>query len=288
MTAYNGGMNEPVGVSILTNNARLEYLKTCVSSFLSNCHYRPLVIGIHDNGSTDGTSKWLDSLPEAYGVEWRISRSEKDSGCAAGTNTSISITRDCEFSLHLESDFRHLTPEESGVDRMWLHRAIEFMRDPERCAYLYLRRMVDEYEMAMHWWDRWMPTVDKEVGSYLRVPHFWWSNNPTLFRTEALFDCGTLPLATHKDGPKGTKDWSRPELEATSPPGAWVYRWGMFVHEHPEPFTEAGCGLVSYGASTCKYGFWKGGDDAWCQACRRNMSYRDMSAHRARFEEWRT
>ena len=281
-TAYNVGMNESIGVSILTNGARLDSLQACVSSFLNNCHYRPLVIGIYDNGSTDGTAEWLDSLCPSYAIEWRFDGADSDRGCAAGTNASIALVRDCELSLHLESDFRCLTPEESGVDKMWLHRAVGLLGSGD-CDFLYLRRMVDEREMMAHWWSQWMSQVVEERGEFLHVPGFWWSNNPSLFRTKALLGRGTLPLAEDRDGAKGTPGWSIPELEAASPPNTWISRWGMFVHERPEPImSPGGCGLCDYGSTTCKYGFWKDGRDWWCQACFRDLSYRDMAEHQRR------
>ena len=73
---------EPVGVDVLTNSNRCEYLRVCIDSFLKNCYARPLVIGIFDNGSTDDTSEYLKSLPKVYGVTWRVKRSPADLGCA--------------------------------------------------------------------------------------------------------------------------------------------------------------------------------------------------------------
>lgn len=272
-----------VGISILTNNKRYAYLRECVSSFLENCYFRPLIIGIYDNGSTDETYTWMQNLPEVYGVTWRIGHSSVDKGCAAGTNASIELVRDCDLILHLESDFRHLTPKESGVDKLWLHRACKFMMN-ENCDYLYLRRMMNEHEMIMHWWSQWMPKITKELDEYVFIPDFWWSNNPALFSIEKLYEAGTLPLDENKDGEKGTANWSRPELEAKKPMKPWIYRWGMFVHEHSEHIMGPnGCGIANYGNTSCKYGFWKSGNDDWCRRCRRDLSYVDMLEHHKRF-----
>ena len=111
------GDRMPVGVSILTNGARRAALERCVGSLLANCYYRPLVIGIYSNGSTDDTIDWLDDLPDVYGVKWRLDVSMTDRGCAYGTNRSIEGVSQCELQIHLESDFELLTPEESGVDK---------------------------------------------------------------------------------------------------------------------------------------------------------------------------
>ncbi len=94
-----------VGVSILTNGSRRKYLEQCISSFLTNCYYRPLVIGVYSNGSTDDTVDFLGDLPETYGVEWRTVDSATDGGCAKGTNASIALVSDCEYQIHLESNY---------------------------------------------------------------------------------------------------------------------------------------------------------------------------------------
>lgn len=274
-----------VGVSILTNGSRRKRLEKCVWSFLENCHYRPLKIAIFTNGSTDDTEDWILGLPETYGVEWVRGCSEVDLGCARGTNESIGMVSDCEYQIHLESDFEHLSPEESGVDRMWLHRALEIM-DSGRCDYLYLRRMRDSAEARMHWWSQWMPRVSGEDNGYLMCPGFWWSNNPTLFRTSSLKNSGTLPLDESMDGPKGTPGWSQPELQTPRPMKAWIHRWGMFVHERGEGerFDKAGCGRYGrFGMSGCKYGFWYEGEGhPFCLACDHRKGFEDMPAHEER------
>jgi len=270
-------MNLPVGVSILTNGSRRCQLERCIDSLLENCYYRPLVVGIVDNGSTDDTADWLQGLPKVYGVEWRLHLSDMDLGCAVGTNRSIRLVNDCEFQLHLESDFEHLTSEESGIDKMWMHRALELLQS---CGdYLYLRRMRNEAEARMHWWAQWMPQVTKDRGEWLRCDSFWWSNNPALFRTSDLMDNGTLPLNESIDGPKGSRGWSAPELGTKKPRSPWLHKWGVFVHERQpkEEFLQEGCKMFGpFGSSGCKYGFWKDGMDKWCDACDHGKDFRDM------------
>lgn len=278
-----------IGVSILTNGARLEYLKACISSFLSNCYYRPLVVGVFDNGSTDGTKEWLRYPPKCYGVEWRMDGSDKDLGCAAGTNRSCAMVKDCEFSLHLESDFGHVSPEVSGEDRLWLRRAVEMMLD-EQSDYLYLRKMVGERDIFMHWWSQWMGKIDREKNKYLRCPGFWWSNNPSLFRNEAMYSGKVLPLDEAIDGPKGSAGWSKPELSTARPQNSWIHRWGLFVHElydcsNGVVFSEAPKGCSDKG---CKYGFFVDGCGAFCSQCDREKDFRDMQAHAERYRRLMT
>ena len=276
----------PIGISILTNGKRRKYLEKCISSLLENCYYRPLIIGIFNNGSSDDTTDYLSNLPEVYGVEWRVEESKEDKGCASGTNRSIRMVADCELQIHLESDFELLSPEDSGCDRMWLHRAVEFM-SRETCDYIYLRRMRNHEESAMHWWSQWMPRVTKRIDEYMECPPFWWSNNPVLFRTQALYDSKTLPLDTSIDGAKGTAGWSQPELNTASPPNTWLHKWGLFIHERreDEDFSDRnGCGKYGpFGTSGCKYGFWYGGDgNNFCRRCDHTKDFTDMWNHERR------
>lgn len=279
--------NTPIGISILTNGTRLDYLQRCVDSFLYNCHYRPLVISVCDNGSSDGTYEWLYSRKNNYGIEWRIYSKSVDQGCAFGTNTSIEMVQDCEYQIHLESDFEHLPQSLTGEDKFWLHRVVDFMKSGE-CDYMYLRRMVSERDIFLHWWSQWMNKIDRSVGNYLHCPEFWWSNNPTIFKNKALYDCGTFPLDVTQDGPKGSSQWSKPELNTKKPTKAWIHKWGLFVHELPLNYDlvmpnnphQCGDGNSPLG---CKYGFFKGKGDAFCAVCDKSKGFEDMENHARRF-----
>ena len=275
-------MNQTIGISILTNGSRSSDLQRCLCSLLKNCCYRPLVIGITDNGSVDDTSQRLKDLmmSEMYGIEFRSNGYSRDNGCAVGTNSSIKLVSDCELQLHLESDFELLSPEESGIDKMWLHRAVSHLESVD-CDYLYLRRMCNERESAMHWWDQWMSQMGEKRGNYVRCNGFWWSNNPVLFRLQALMDADVLPLDMSLDGAKGTPGWSQPELQAGSPPNAWIHQWGMFVHEKPNFALSCECKF----GGVCKYGFFKHPNDgAWCGCCDSSKDFTDMDKHRSRYE----
>ena len=280
--AYNDSM-EPVGVSILTNGNRLSRLQKCIDSLLANCSYRPLVIGIHNNGSTDDTFDYLQDLPVIDGIEWRTSHSDVDSGCAKGTNRSIDLVSDMKLQLHIESDFEHLTESESGIDPSWLHRAVDFLQSG-KCHYLYLRRMRNEREAQVHWWDQWMPQIAYSKEEYLKCNGFWWSNNPSLFNFGELKKAKILPLNEKIDGGKGTENWSQPELCAGAPPKAHLHQWGMFVHERnsKEFFAEKDCGKFLRG---CKYGFWKDPKSNWCSVCDLDKSFRELVEHRKRYNK---
>jgi glycosyltransferase involved in cell wall biosynthesis len=282
----------PVGISILTNAQRRSQLQTCLGSLLTHCYYRPLVIGIFDNGSTDDTWNWLSEWvsskdnPWQYGVTFRVQHSDTDLGCAAGTNAACELVGDCEFAIHIESDFEHLSPEESGEDRLWLRHAVEFMQGVNG-NFMYLRRMIGERDIFLHWWDQWMVRIIGQQGKYLSCPDFWWSNNPALRRNKALYDGGTLPLDMSKDGPKGSVGWSKPELETKAPGRAWIHQWGLFIHDRATQITPWHKGVCSnMGGKECKYGFFKNGDitDKFCEVCLPDESFRDMAAHKARFK----
>ena len=278
--------SQPVGVSILTNSNRGPDTVRCIQSFLANCFYRPLVLRVFSNGSTDDTLAQLETLrqkiPNAYAIDWRIKASPSDLGCARGTNAAHELVNDCEYAIHLESDFGHLSEAESGVNRMWLADAIKFM-DRGACDYLYLRRMRSEWEMMQHWWSQWMEQVTEMKGPYLNCPPFWWSNNPTLRRVKALYDCKTLPLRVEIDGKKGEAGWSQPELNAPRPTKSWIFKWGMFVHE-PEPLApKSGCGRHGpFGYSTCKYGFHTP-DPKFCSLCDSRMVFTELQQHEQRY-----
>jgi hypothetical protein len=165
-------------------------------------------------------------------VEWRVVRVEKDLGCAVGTNRSIEMVKDCEWQLHLESDFRHLSEFESGIGKLWMEQATGLI-ESGLADYIYLRRMRDDREMAMHWFHQWKERITEVRGEFQHCVDFWWSNNPSVFKTQALYDCKTLPLNEKFDGVKGTAGWSLPELSAPRPTRTWMWGYGegMFVHD---------------------------------------------------------
>jgi len=283
---------EAIGVAILTNANRLKFLKNCIQSFVENCYYRPLIFGVFNNGSTDGTKEYLETLPKIYGVEWRVDSEQTDIGCAPGTNRACNIVNDCEYVIHLESDFTHMKEKESGVPRLWLHEAVDFMTDG-RCDYLYLRRMRDEKEMMMHFWSQWMPQTTTEEGPFLECPPFWFSQNPHLRRNKAIYDSKTLPMKEFYDDAgnptdfKGTEFWNKSEMNCPKPPNTWIYKWGMFTHE--SSLTEfpvlTGCRKhTQHGTSTCKYGFYKDDiNDRWCKQCDFSTIHTDMAKHEERY-----
>jgi glycosyltransferase involved in cell wall biosynthesis len=281
---------EPVGISILTNGARLSYLSTCLDALLSYCYYRPLLIGIHDNGSTDDTPQYIQNLPNIYGVKWMAVRSDEDVGCSIGTNIACELTRECKYSIHLESDFIHIHPDESGYDKMWLHRAIEFMESGE-CDYLYLRRMRDQNEMMMHFWSQWMPKITEQKESYLKCPDFWFSQNPHLRNNDVIYSAGTLPMPEFQnDNKQNMNVWNKSEMSCVKPPNPWIHKWGMFVHERDSVDIEyhkiRGCGkFEQIGRSTCKYGFYVDGKEKFCQSCDLSKGIEDMPSHEDRYRK---
>lgn len=276
-----------VGVSILTSGDRRGNLELCLSSLLCGCAYRPLAIAIYDNGSTDDTMDYLShGLPEVHGVEWRVGHSDKDGGCSHGTNQAMAMVSGLEYALHLESDFHHGTERQTGVDRNWMRRAIDFM-EMGGCDYIYLRRMRNETEMMMHFWSQWMPRITEERWEFMRCTGFWWSQNPHLRRNPALLASGTIPVPELESDHKGSPAWNKSEMATKAPPNAWLHKWGFFFHGDPDmpiPAGLSGCGDSGpFGLSTCKYGFYRPGP-TWCRECR-HVGFRDMANHEARMRE---
>jgi glycosyltransferase involved in cell wall biosynthesis len=275
---------KPVGVSILTSGNRLPLLEQCVRAFLAYCAYRPLVIAVFDNASSH------DPMPdpEAYAVEWRYERSDTNLGVSMGTNRALAMADDCEYGIHIESDFELLPPHMSGHDRMWLHRAIEHMENTA-CDYLYLRRMMDQRDIKLHWWDKWASRVREEEDVYIDVPGFWWSNNPALRHTLSLKAQGVLPIPERPGEHKGKPNWGDSELKAKAPAQPWLLKWGVFIHEtasHGHFMGRPGCGFCGpYGASSCKYGFFMDPDSPWCRTCDTLLDWTDMPEHKARNEK---
>lgn len=287
-------MKETVGVAFLTNGQRRGYLEQNINAFLANCSYRPLVISIFDNGSTDDTPEYCRyRLPVMQDVGFRYVRSEKDLGCGAGVNRAIQLVKEFQFHLFLECDWTCLHESESGCSPDWMDECLDFMKTG-KCDYLYLRRFRNDAEAAFHHWPFVMANSGHTDGKFLHTEKFMFSNNPSLRRTQKLFDCGTLPLqeffnaqgeGTEK---KGNAEWGQAEHMAKMPPNFYIHKWGMFVHEStPTPIGQlkpVGCEKYGdgKGVSTCKYGFTEFRHD-WCPLCDFNKEHHDLLAHQQRY-----
>jgi len=285
-----------IAISTLTNADRLPYLQLCIESFLDNCRYRPIVWAIYDNGSTDDTWQWLQSLKNTKDVQWRIDRSEEDLGVGPGINRANRLIEDFEYSMFLESDWIHMPQYESGVSKNWLKESLEFMKQ-QNCDYLYLRRFRNENEMMYHWWSQWMPRCSNLIDNkYMQCKSFWYSNNPHLRNYRALKANKTLPLPEYFDESgnplekKGNEQWSQAEMNTPKPSNPYIYKWGMFAHERvingAEYPNECGCGSYGgYGTSGCKYGFYKQKKSLWCRLCDAGTGFDDMPHHENRYRK---
>ena len=279
--------NQPIGISILTNSNRCNWVKRCIDAFLENCSYRPLIISIYDNGSTDDTYSFLQSLVSSSEVEYRYARSQKDLGLAHGTNSATDLVKDCEYAIHVESDFIHLTEKESGVSKDWLEKAIHFC-NKNSVDYLYLRRMRSENESMYHFWSQWLERIKVIDSDYMQCVGFWWTNNPALRHNPTIYKNGCLPLPDvgSKIRKPGDANWTKCELEAKRPENTWIHKFGMFTHEPPEGIEfgseKYGCGAFKkVGNSSCKYGFYSPSSN-FCNLCDLGKNLNDLSNHEYR------
>lgn len=86
-----------ISVVIITWN-QLDLLKKCVASVKSNSHSCTAEIVVVDNGSTDGTTGYLDSFP----VD-RVIKNRSNLGVARARNQGISASTG-RYILHLDDD----------------------------------------------------------------------------------------------------------------------------------------------------------------------------------------
>lgn len=221
-----------VGISILTNKGRTRRLKNLLDSFFRNTQCPVgLAIGIFCNGVDSETDSFVEDFISKNGhIDLRYDGSQKDKGCAFGTNRSMEMVKDCKYQLHLESDFQIVFEQEP--QRRWLLDAIELL--DKGFNYVYLRRMRDDKEATLHWWHQWYNKMTPYNDQFVSCPGFWWSNNPAIFNYEKLKELAILPLDESLDGPKGTPQWSQPELQAGRIEKSLVHRWGVFLHEYDE------------------------------------------------------
>jgi len=290
--------DKPIGIAVLTNSDRKHYLKDTIESFLENCSYRPLVIGIFDNGSTDDTWNYIQDLAQTKldGVEWRIKRSDMDLGCGPGVNRANEMVKEFEYTFFLESDWLLMREEESGVPKTWMDECLEFMQTG-KCDYLYLRRFAHNDEAMFHDYGFVMHFSGEQDGKFLQINKFMYSNNPHLRRTKALYDSGTLPVpeflapdGTGLEKKENKQFWGKAEHAAPQPPNIWFRVWGMFLHES-EPIASdkikpVGCGYYGpYGCSTCKYGFIQF-NHGFCPLCDASKDYHDLFNHQKRYHTY--
>lgn len=110
------GVADLVSIVILTFN-QLAYTKECVASIRKHTP-EPHEIIFVDNGSTDGTVKWLRTLAREHG-RCRLIENKKNQGFAKGCNQGIEASRG-EYVLLLNNDVV-VTPE-------WLAGLLECLK----------------------------------------------------------------------------------------------------------------------------------------------------------------
>jgi GT2 family glycosyltransferase len=108
-------MSKPkVGVVILNWN-RLDLTKTCLHSIAKQT-YRPDLIIVVDNGSTDGSLEWLHSNKNIYLIS-----NNKNLGFARAINQGFSsaLKQKCSYVVSLNND--------TELDKNWLGKMVNYM-----------------------------------------------------------------------------------------------------------------------------------------------------------------
>ena len=95
----------PITIVILTWNA-LEYTKGCLESLRANTDHPDYRVIVADNGSSDGTSEYLQSLP------WvKVLLNDHNLGFAAGNNRAIRIADPASDVVLLNNDTEMHQPD---------------------------------------------------------------------------------------------------------------------------------------------------------------------------------
>lgn len=107
-------MHKKVVVQILSYNG-LEFLEECVSSYLQN-NYENFQIVVVDNGSNDGTVKWLEkNFPTV-----KVIRTEKNLGYSGGMNLGL------EYAFNdLNADYVLITNNDVKADKALISSLVE-------------------------------------------------------------------------------------------------------------------------------------------------------------------
>jgi glycosyltransferase involved in cell wall biosynthesis len=112
---------KPVPVLMVTYN-RMEYSKRCLESIIGNPGM-PVQVMIYDNGSTDGTAEWLDTM-SLYGDIRQILTPGKNRGLAHAMNQFFRQYSEYPFVAKIDND--------TVMPDNWLRDLMDVMTDPRR------------------------------------------------------------------------------------------------------------------------------------------------------------
>lgn len=119
---------KPVPIIIVSYNT-LFYTRRCIESILVHSHFEeslPYRLIVVDNGSTDGTKEYLDSI-HGPGCHWIIPLT-KNVGWIRGVNTGLELSLEeygPDYIIFSNSDI--VVPG----DRVWLNKYVEVLQRPD-------------------------------------------------------------------------------------------------------------------------------------------------------------
>jgi hypothetical protein len=223
----------------------------------------------------------------------------ENEGPGIGVNLCNEISEDFEYTLFLEGDWMTLSSEDSGQPRNWLPLSIQLLDEQRDVDAVYLRRFICDIDsrqtgIQTHYLGAFRFGCVDQPGPGVPMNYFVadipaYTNNPLLRRNSAFYKKGVFPLCELRDAEgnptefKGNLDWGRAENNASDAlrdnHGSLrmaILSWGVLSHIETtpiqgsyriKPVKDSGCGKFYFGASTCKYGYFRV-RDGFCALCK--------------------
>jgi Predicted glycosyltransferases len=153
-------MRKKVSIIILTWNG-IEFTKKCLSSLKSNTNFCDYEVIIVDNGSTDGSIEYLET------IDWiTLIKNEKNLGFVKGNNIGLNYINDNDVVL--------LNNDMILIQEDWLQKLQEAAYEAEDIGVVGCR-LKNESEMFLHagtyiypetYWGQQIGSGQKDIGQY--------------------------------------------------------------------------------------------------------------------------
>jgi GT2 family glycosyltransferase len=159
---------------------RLEYTVLCVREthrLAGNANYEHIII---EQGSSDGTKDWLESMQKEHFYKIRVKYNDKNTGDAGGMKDGFDmIGDDCKYILQLDNDLMPLTPD-------FINKMEDIFDNDEKIGTLMLKRkgvnkMLQLNQLYKTYNDIRLYTMQKNHAMFFRVDllkkiNFWKAN----------------------------------------------------------------------------------------------------------------